>query len=204
MNISDFFSHWSIEENPFRGEEARHDDVLTRLNRRGAKGLGSMHSDFEKILGELARPSTSIVFGEKGSGKTAIRLQIAERTAEFNEKNPDAKIFLINYDDLNRPVAELEERFGGGKDGLAPFKKFRLVDHMDSMLAIATDRIVAALFGEAPDRPAADLGEEPGKSARRMAAPLRQDLLLMQAIYDPADIDGDRTARLRRMLRLVP
>lgn len=204
MNISDFFGHWSIEENPFRGEEARHDDVLTRLNRRGAKGLGSMHSDFEKILGELARPSTSIVFGEKGSGKTAIRLQIAERTAEFNEKNPDAKIFLINYDDLNRPVAELEERFGGGKDGLAPFKKFRLVDHMDSMLAIATDRIVAALFGEAPDRPAADLGEEPGKSARRMAAPLRQDLLLMQAIYDPADIDGDRTARLRRMLRLVP
>jgi len=198
MNISHFFEHWSIVDNPFRGEEARHDDVLSRLNRRGGAGGGSMHSDFEKILGELTRPSTSIVFGEKGSGKTA------ERVAEFNGKNPDAKIFQINYDDLNSPVAELDERFGSAKDELAPFKKFRLVDHMDAMLSIATDRIVASLFDEAPDRPAADLGEEPARSARRMAAPLRHDLLLMQALYDPADIDGDRTSRLRRMLRLTP
>jgi hypothetical protein len=44
----------------------------------------SAHSDFDKILGDLSRPSTSIVFGEKGSGKTAIRLQIADRVARHN------------------------------------------------------------------------------------------------------------------------
>lgn len=208
MNVAQFFEHWSIVENPFRGEEARHDDVLERLNRAeaaaGSAAGGSMHSDFEKILGELSRPSTSIVFGEKGSGKTAIRLQISEKVAAYNDQHPDAKIFLINYDDLNQPVAELSERFASDKDELAAFKKFRLVDHMDSMLATATDRVVAALFGESPDRPAADLGEEPVKVARRMAAPLRHDLLLLQAAYDPADTDGSRTARMRRLLKISP
>jgi hypothetical protein len=204
MNVSQFFDHWSIVENPFRGEEARHDEVLSRLNRADAGRSGSMHSDFEKILGELARPSTSIVFGEKGSGKTAIRLQIEERVRAFNAKNPDAKLFLISYDDLNQPVAELHERFGSGKDELASFKKFRLVDHMDAILAIAVDRVVAAIFGEGQDRPAADLGEEPAKAARRMASPLRHDLLILQAVYDPADTDGSRSSRLRRLLRLPP
>lgn len=231
MNISQFFEHWSIVENPFRGEEARNDDVLARLNgvaggaaravggsgdgsadgSAGALGAvqavpagGSMHSDFEKILGELTRPSTSVVFGEKGSGKTAIRLQIAQRISAFNAKNPSAKIFIINYDDLNQPVAELDARFGGQKKELAAFKAFRLVDHMDAMLAIAVDRIMAALLNEGDDRPASDLGQEPWKVARRWAVPLRQDLLALQAVYDPADIDGARTARLRRLLRLVP
>ena len=111
MNITQFFEHWSITENPFRGEEARNDEILARLNGLGAhapsgttqaaSGVGSMHSDFEKILGEMTRPSTSVVFGEKGSGKPAIRLQIAQRVGAFNAKNPDAKLFLISYDDLN-------------------------------------------------------------------------------------------------------
>lgn len=205
MNVSQFFEHWSITENPFRGEEARHDEVLERLNRDEAFGLsGSMHSDFEKILGELARPSTSIVFGEKGSGKTAIRLQIAQRVAAHNQKHQDAKIFIVDYDDLNQPVAELNDRYASPKDELTPFKRFRLVDHMDGILSIAVDRLTAGLFGESPDRVAADLGEEPVKVARRMAAPLRHDLLLLQAVYDPADTDGSRTARMRRALKISP
>ena len=32
MNLSRFFEHWSITENPFRGEEARHDPVFHRLS----------------------------------------------------------------------------------------------------------------------------------------------------------------------------
>src|SRR5690349_14933635 len=114
MNISQFFEHWRIVENPFRGEEARHDAVFARVGFNGAApaeikggpvtvgdsappeaaGLESParmdhathHSDFDKIIGELGRPSTAIVFGEKGSGKTAIRLQIAERVAAHNAR----------------------------------------------------------------------------------------------------------------------
>ena len=100
MNVSSFFDHWGIAENPFRAEEARHDAVFERL------GLGpTTHPDFEKILGDPARPATSIVFGEKGSGKTAIRMQIAQRTGEWNELRPESRVMLITYDDLN-PVLD--------------------------------------------------------------------------------------------------
>src|SRR5215510_9758720 len=107
MNLAQFFDHWQIVENPFKGEEARHDSVFVRIGLRGGpeslspgrapapsadgalpstqdsrtqdsgRSTPATHSDFDKILGDLARPSTAIVFGEKGSGKTAIRLQIA-------------------------------------------------------------------------------------------------------------------------------
>jgi hypothetical protein len=148
-----------------------------------------MHSDFEKILGELTRPSTSVVFGEKGSGKTAIRCRSGSASRSTTRRTP-TRSFLINYDDLNQPVAELDARFGNSEKELAPFKAFRLVDHMDAMLAIAVDRSSAALLNEGEDRPAADLGGEPRKVARRWAVPLRHDLLLLQSLYDPADTDG--------------
>jgi hypothetical protein len=151
-----------------------------------------MHSDFEKILGEMTRPSTSVVFGEKGSGKTAIRCRSRSASRSSTRGTRTRRSSSINYDDLNQPVAELDARFGSAKDPLAPFKAFRLVDHMDAVLAIATDRIVAALFNEGEDRPAADLGAEPGRSARPLGGAARHDLLLLQALYDPADIDGER------------
>src|SRR5687767_8158084 len=100
MNLSSFLEHWSITENPFRGEEARHDAVFARmgfgvytpapveLERPAPSGPAdgaidgaatqpqptpaaqaprpAAHPDFEKILGEVERPSSAIVFGEKG------------------------------------------------------------------------------------------------------------------------------------------
>src|SRR5690606_17923514 len=97
MNVGQFLEHWGIRENPFRAEEARRDEVFARL----PPGAVAEHSDFEKVLGDLARPATSIVFGEKGSGKTAMRLQITRRIGDFNEANPQAKVLLVAYDDLN-------------------------------------------------------------------------------------------------------
>jgi len=87
MNVSQFFDHWGIADNPFRGEEARHDAVFARMSDTHA---GATHSDFEKILGDLRHPSTAIVFGEKGSGKTAIRLQMARRIALLPHDRPPA------------------------------------------------------------------------------------------------------------------
>ena len=69
----------------------------------------SAHSDFDKILGDLSRPSTSIVFGEKGSGKTAIRLQIADRIAAHNARNPGTKpvkILAVYIVEKGKPLAE--------------------------------------------------------------------------------------------------
>jgi len=115
VTLTDFLRHWSLTENPFRGEEARSDPVFNRMSGANAApsaaraaesgqmplDLGTFHSDFEKIIGDLRRPASSVVFGEKGSGKTAIRLQIARRIADHNAANPGAKVLLVAYDDLN-------------------------------------------------------------------------------------------------------
>ena len=37
------------------------------------------------------------MFGEKGSGKTAIRIQLADRIRRHNADNPDRAVFLIPY-----------------------------------------------------------------------------------------------------------
>jgi hypothetical protein len=249
MNIAQFFEHWRIIENPFRGEEARHDSVFARVGfgelyaRRstvlppeqatppeaGAEPAVSLngpapapaipahlpataHSDFEKILGDMSRPATSIVFGEKGSGKTAIRLQIADRLYAHNSEHPDAKMLLIAYDDLNAILDRYYRKVGGKTPGDA-LARFRLVDHIDAILGLVIPRLVDTLIRRPPKigapRPAEedqgnplDLGPEPRKLARRLDGPSKRDLLLLQAVYDRPETADARTAALRRVLRV--
>jgi hypothetical protein len=275
MNLAQFFEHWQIVENPFRGEEARHDSVFARLTWGGATGpatapavpasgrMGTtdagpvttaegdrrppsvaqfstpsgipakangdrkalqsphptLHSDFEKILGDMRRPSTAIVFGEKGSGKTAIRLQIAERITSYNSEHPNGKVLLVPYDDLNGVLDRFHRRVQG-KTPLESFQKFRLVDHIDAVLGLVVPRLLdslltrpstngrAAAGGETSTATETveqmDLGPEPRKGARKLDAAAKRDLLLLQAVYDKPDIADLRTTKLRRVLRVGP
>jgi hypothetical protein len=219
MNLSQFFEHWSIVENPFRDEEARHDAIFARMgitptthstrvegDKHGSPALAlprsqSTHPDFEKILGDVAHPSTSIVFGEKGSGKTAIRLQLASKIKKHNAENPERKIFLIPYDDLNAALDRFNSSLGSKKD-TNPFTSMRLVDHMDAILSIGTARIMNGLYPSGSDAPSASLGDQPGKQARKLPQSVRKDLLLLQSVYDSDDASGQRTASLRQVLKL--
>jgi len=226
MNLSQFFEHWSIVENPFRGEEARHDSIFARMginpnlarsdiaeeSSPGDQALAkpttpSVHSDFEKIMGELDRPSTSIVFGEKGAGKTAIRLQIAGRIDRHNRAHPDRKIFLIPYDDLNASLDKYKKQTGA-KNAQNPFEGMRLVDHMDAMLSIGTGRVLNAIMPGPSSPVPANLADEPAaalaKRSRKLPASVRRDLLMLQAVYDTNDPTGQRTGALRQVLRLQP
>lgn len=219
MTLNDFLTHWSITENPFRGEEARDDSVFARMS-APSSGLGvaispsgvpsvartvptgAFHSDFDKIMGDLGRPSTSIVFGEKGSGKTAIRLQITTRVAHHNIEQPAAKVLLVAFDDLNAFLGRFSERVGG-KTALESFQTIRLVDHMDAILLSIVPRLVDAILGATgPLNDAFDLGSEPKRAIRRLDGFARRDLLLLQAIYDRPDNADQRTPHLRRRLNL--
>jgi len=231
MNLTAFFNHWKIAENPFKGEEARQDPVFWRL-----EGIASLHDsapapssaglsatthpDFEKILGELSRPSTAIVFGEKGSGKTAIRIQLADRIAAYNREHRQARCLLIPFDDLNPILDRFSERVPierKSKKDLpeSPLMRFRLVDHIDAMLSIVVPRIVDAVLKERRDEKAdpkagalpapilaLDLPDDARKRMRRMEPSFRHDLLLLQAVYDRPERADSRTRRLRRALRL--
>lgn len=194
MNVTRFLEHWSIRENPFKAEEARHDAVFARLH-DGA----TAHPDFEKIIGDLSQPSASIVFGEKGSGKTAIRLQIADRVARHNESNPQAKVLLVPYDDLN-PILDrfcAEVRDGEDKDGmelLKRLKSLKLSDHLDGVLHVAVPRVVDAIL-ESPQ------GGEPGwRVLRKASVATKRDTQVLQALYDRHEGYEARAALLRRRI----
>jgi hypothetical protein len=260
MNLARFFEHWRIVENPFRGEEARQDEVFLRLGELAGHAAPSpappasisastvlpagdepgslvvsgpapamppagsangtrrswisrtVHSDFEKIAGDFSRPGTAIVFGEKGSGKTAIRIQLAERVEEYNKAHPTDRCLLVAYDELNPVLDRFHERMAGsssdkkredGAGGVAQvFRKFRLVDHIDAILSIVTPRVVSELFRDPDGVPPIDLGAEPRRTARKLDSLVRHELLLLQALYDRPEHAESRTRRLRRLLRL--
>jgi len=207
LTLTDLLNHWSLAENPFRGEEARADDVFARMSGGGAAGdadglaTGVHHSDFEKILGDPLRPGPAVVFGEKGSGKTAIRLQLVRRIDEHNTKHPGARILVVIYDDLNGVLGRLHDRIGAksAKDSL---QKIRLVDHIDAILSLAVPRLVDSVLQEGPARNAIDLGANPLRTIRGIDRAQRESVLLLQALYDRPDIAPLRTARLRSKLRL--
>jgi hypothetical protein len=243
MNLQQFLDHWKIVENPFRGEEARQDPVFLRLeaasqaglhgnapvsdaaksanaNATAAPNLGpgvTSHSDFEKIAGDFARPSTAIVFGEKGSGKTAIRLQLADRVAAYNLQRPTERCLWVGYDDLNPVLARFLDRAKVEKkpDLTATLGKLRLVDHIDAILSLATPAIVDALLkqnsvrsGPPPVTITFPAGmEEPRKAIKKMDAQVRRDLLALQVAYDRPDATTGaeiRTRKLRNSLRILP
>jgi len=208
MTLTELLAHWSITENPFRGEEARDDSVFARMS-VPAGGITSdaaqtsFHSDFEKILGDLSRPATAIVFGEKGSGKTAIRMQIAARVREHNAGHPTAKVLLVAHDDLNAHLGAFHERTGS-RTPLESFQSLRLVDHLDALMITIVPRVVDAVLDGPGAGEMIDLGDEPRRAVRRLDAGARRDLRLLQALYDRPETAERRSAALARRLRAWP
>jgi hypothetical protein len=194
MNVSTFFEHWGIAENPFRAEEARHDAVFARLEEGPAA-----HPDFEKIRGEFEQPATSIVFGEKGSGKTAIRLQIENDLEHFNDGKQNGRCFFIGYDDLN-PILDRFHRHIRGGDPTQSLSRFRLVDHMDAVLHLGVSKLVDGLLGDDPEE-SLDLGPNPERTVRKGPPEFRRDLLLLQACYDKVETAHEWTGRLASLAR---
>lgn len=196
MNVTRFLEHWQITDNPFKAEEARHDAVFARL------GFDqTAHPDFEKVMGDFDQPSAAIVFGEKGSGKTAIRLQMAERIAQHNRAHHERRILLAPYDDLNPMLDRMVSL--GGKDAedsgdiLKRLRAITLADHLDAILHTASPRAIDLLLG---------VGDEQTSGGARevRSSPLetRRGLQMLQALYDRAEGYESRAALLRKRLGL--
>ncbi len=194
MQLESFFEHWHIVENPFRAEEARHDPVFARILDQSPN-----HPDFDKVFGEPDRPSAGIVFGEKGSGKTALRLLMEQRIDQHNAANSDRLAWVVRYDDLNPVLDRLAKRRSRRRDSDRKLlDDFRLVDHMDAILSLATTRLVDVVLGEqeAPTR------GDARKRARKMPRAKRVDLAVLAALYDQPRT-GDRIERWSRLARTL-
>jgi primosomal protein N' len=90
MTEQEFLEHHRLARNPFVDEDAQTDTVF-----RDFCISGTFHPSWSKVVGDSKQPATAIVFGAKGSGKTAMRLQLIHQIARHNSEDPERKVFLV-------------------------------------------------------------------------------------------------------------
>ena len=147
MKIQQFLDHHGIAGNPFADEDAQTDLVF-----KGSCIRSTFHPAWDKIYGEPSEPATSVVFGEKGSGKTALRLQIARHLTDYNADHPDKQVFVVPYDDFNPFLDRFRDRFSGrGRRVERMLTHWRLWDHIDAILALATTQLIDRALEVAAD-----------------------------------------------------
>lgn len=195
MNIQSFLEHHGIVRNPFAEEDAQTDPVFKEHCISSA-----YHPIWDKVYGDPSEPSTSIIFGPKGSGKTAMRLQIDRHLARYNGEHPKNRIYVIRYDDFNPFLDHFRERMSR-RNSRKPEKvldAWRLWDHMDAILCIGVTDLVNRILSGSDDDQAVD--EQALKSLDRTGA---RDLLLLAACYDQSTSDSfpARWKTLRKKLR---
>ncbi|NBW86182.1 MAG: hypothetical protein EBR23_04970 [Planctomycetia bacterium] len=172
MKVQEFLEHHGIAGNPFAEEDAQNDSVFKRTCLET-----TFHPAWDKIYGNPADPSTSVVFGEKGSGKTALKLQMARQFERHNAAHPQARTFVVLYDDFNPFLDRFASR---GRRGRAPEKslgQWKLWDHMDAILSLAVTQLVNTLAETVRPRP-------------RLTRPQARDLALLAACYDQSTAES--------------
>lgn len=196
MKIQQLLEHHGIASNPFAEEDAQTDPVFKEFCI-----ASTYHPTWDKIYGNPAEPATSLVFGEKGAGKTAMRLQISRHLAEYNRSHPHARLFVIHYDDFNPFLDRFRDRLSTRKQRVdRVLSEWKLWDHMDSILSIGVTQLVDRILGVGEIRPGEEITAADGKLLDRHQA---RDLLLLAACYDQssAETSKSRWHRVRRKLR---
>jgi hypothetical protein len=197
MKIQPFLEHHGIAANPFADEDAQTDLVF-----KGACIRSVFHPTWDKIYGDPSEPATSVVFGEKGSGKTAVRLQIVRRLTDYNADHPERQVFVIQYDDFNPFLDRFRERFSGRRRRVErALGQLRLWDHVDAILSLGVTQLVDRILEVRQARhPAA---RDEALRTESLDPPQVRDVLLLAACYDQstAENPADRWHRLRRKLR---
>ncbi|GAA5508851.1 hypothetical protein [Novipirellula caenicola] len=178
MNIQSFLEHHGILRNPFAEEDAQTDPVFKEHCISNA-----YHPIWDKVYGDPSDPSTSIIFGPKGSGKTAMRLQIDRHLARYNHENSERRVYVIHYDDFNPFLDHFSERLSRrvSKKPEKVLDAWRLWDHVDAILCIGVTDLVDRMLGINSTGKADAIDDASIRSLDRTSA---RDLLLLAACYD--------------------
>ena len=197
MKIQQFLDHHGIAANPFADEDAQTDLVF-----KSACIRNTYHPSWDKIYGDPSEPATAVVFGEKGSGKTALRLQMTQRLADYNADHPAAQAFVVDYDDFNPFLDRFRDRFSGRRRRAERMlEQWRLWDHMDAILSLGVTQLVDRILQNRQARhPAARDDALPVEKLDRAQV---RDVMLLAACYDQSTAENSlqRWRRLRRALK---
>lgn len=197
MRIQQLLEHHGISRNPFAEEDAQTDPVF-----KEHCIADTYHPTWDKVFGDPGEPATSIVFGEKGSGKTAMRLQIARRLNEYNEQHAGQRMFVIHYDDFNPFLDRFRDRLSRRRKPEKVLAEWKLWDHMDAILTLGVTGLVDRLLEVKQPARTVDCSLD-GKDIQQLERSQARDLLLLAAWYDQstAETFKDRWQRLRKRLR---
>jgi hypothetical protein len=197
MRIQQFLDHHGIATNPFSDEDAQTDLVF-----KGVCIRNTFHPTWDKIYGDPSEPATAVVFGEKGSGKTALRLQLARHLTDYNAEHPDRQVFVVEYDDFNAFLDRFRDRFSGRRRRPERvLEQWRLWDHIDAILSLAVTQLVDRLLLVKQTRHPAARDEAPATESLDRAQV--RDVMLLAACYDQSTAENllQRWRRLRQKLR---
>jgi hypothetical protein len=180
MKVHEFLEHHGIAGNPFAEEDAQNDTVFKRTCLET-----TFHPAWDKIYGDPADPSTAIVFGEKGSGKTALKLQMVRQFERHDAAHPEARTFVVLYDDFNPFLDRFVSRVGPNRPVEKVLSQWKLWDHMDAILSLAVTQLVTSLT-------------EPAAKPAKLSRPQARDVALLAACYDQSMAESF-PARWRRL-----
>jgi hypothetical protein len=197
MNIQQFLQHHGIARNPFAEEDAQTDPVFKEHCIDSA-----YHPVWDKVYGDPAEPGTSIVFGMKGAGKTAMRLQIERHLQTYNRTHPDRRTYIIRYFDFNPFLDQFCSRLPHrvARNPEKALQQWQLWDHMDAILCLGVTDLVDRILGSTTTF---DGGMAIAPQAfTALDASQKRDLLLLALAYDQSTQDtvGGRWHALRRRL----
>ncbi len=137
--------HWGLVEDPFAYEDADKDPILGRVE------ADAVHSAFDRVFGSVVAPGPGIVFGEKGSGKSGLRLAIRRRLGE----DSGGKIFCVDYTEFDHYLDNLRIalRLPAGREKTAAevAERVRLSDHLDAILSLGVTALVQAILDHKVD-----------------------------------------------------
>src|SRR5688500_17312113 len=178
MKIQQLLEHHGIARNPFAEEDAQTDPVF-----KDHCIDNTYHPTWDKIYGDPAEPATAIVFGEKGAGKTAMRLQIAKHLDEYNETHPESRLFVIHYDDFNHFLDTFRDKVGRRRRPEKLLAEWKLWDHMDAILALGVTGLIDRILEVSQPSRAAGAPIDP-RLVDKLEHHQSRDLLLLAAYYD--------------------
>ncbi len=179
MFTQEWRQHWKLDRDPFSSEDADKDAVLADVD------AGAVHSGFDRIFGDPRMPAPGIAFGEKGSGKSALRLMMRRRIDTHNQEHDKARVFLLEYIDFNPYL----EHFRSRSDSIDAITQWTIADHIDCLLSLGTTKLVDLLLNE--------------KASHEKLLPKQKiNFALLAALYDNSNrrTTADATKRVRSSL----
>jgi hypothetical protein len=197
MTIRELLEYHGVLNNPFSEEDAQNDTIF-----KAACINTSFHSAWDKIYGNPGEPSTSIVFGERGSGKTALRFQMIQKISEYNSAHCGFGVLVIDYSDLNPFIDRFRQRFSSGRKIQKILSRWELRDHLDAILSLGVTQLIDRILdsGRQSHPAAVDTKPLPVQNLNKFQS---RDLLLLSSCYDTSHNETplNRWIRLSRLLR---